>query len=705
MGDAYSSWNDALACRFFGANQAGKPAYLTVDDDELATLAPSVDAALKPEEGVSAFAAAVRGGLTAQLPGTGIFSRYLNQATTWRQLGSKGDPPYIGLLGLCVLAASHMASDPEEGITSGNYYRRLGELLQRDDGGIPPGFEAVRMLWGDLKHWLTADMHGSRGVSTVQGHRVFTNIGYPMSQCLLAERDRRRLTHFFRAVGLEPHESISEEELSTLFSAWVHPDCGLSGNALRLLAKATADVRSQLAAIVFAEFAEWEGEFRDVRGRERGEIVLQLKLMHGGHHVEMRFVPRRPAGFPDGEFRRQPGMGAVALFAAGDDWYQPLETPVDSSTLGAAIELENGGHVLTYEPRPVIAFRPNFEIGGFASVSQAAPLEPHCIAVHAAKAEAVERFLRDVARPGWRTLPESAGLPRGWRLLRDVVFEKPGVPEDPALRCLAPRFATRLRLEGGLEVARDTYLVHEEPGVWISLETEALAAIDDHSRHVDAGGTMLDLREFELAEGSHTLSVAGQTRRFRTIPGFPVVSSAASGTLGLVLKRHSDYRAEAPGPVPLPDRKPSRGEVFISGANVVGDPEDLPVETFPPVLLWTGSREYVLLGAVAGQVMELQPPPMPKWLERAGIVGYQYFDQPCPFACQWAILYGSEGCRLRALEAAPAPAIEILAVPSMERYTWATVIAAAEANDVRVSENVASIWARYVEVAGEILGR
>ena len=704
MGDAYSLWNDALARRFFGEDQASKPAYLAVDDDELAALSALVDGSLRPGEGVPAFAAAVRSGLTFQLSRGGIFARYLNQAVTWRQLGSRGDPPYLGLLGLCVLAASHMASDPDEGITSGNYYRRLGQLLQRDDGGMPPGFEAVRKLWVDLRHWLTADMHGSRGISTVQGHRVFTNIGYPMSQCLLAERDRRRLTHFFRAVGLEPHEAITEEELYTLFSAWVHPDCGLSGNALRLLSKVTADVRKQLAAIVSGEFAEWQGEYRDVRGRERGEIVLQLKLMQGGHRVEMRFVPRRPSGFPEGVFRRHPSLGEIVLVAAGDEWYQPLELPIDGAALDATLELESGGRVLTYEPRPVIAFRPNFDIGGFASVPQAAPLEPHCVAVHESKAGAVECFLREVARAGWRTVSESAGLPRGWRLLRDVVFEKPGVPEDPALRCLAPRFATRLRLEGGLEVAKDTYLLGEEPSVWVSLAADAVASIDDRTRQVDAGGTTLDLRGFGLAEGTHTLSVAGQTRRFRTIRGFPVISASVDGSLGLVLKRHAAYKAETPGPVPLPDRKPAHGEVFISGAMITGDPEDLPVEVFPPILLRTGFARYVLLGAVAGQCMKPQHPAKPQWLEAAGI-GCQWFDQPCSFACQWVILYGSEGCRLRAVESSPAPAIEVQAMPAEERLVWSRAVVAAVAGLVQVDEDLASTWTTYVETAREILGR
>ncbi len=45
MNSAYEAWNVALVDRFYGAAQAGRAAYLAVDDDELATLAPPVGVA------------------------------------------------------------------------------------------------------------------------------------------------------------------------------------------------------------------------------------------------------------------------------------------------------------------------------------------------------------------------------------------------------------------------------------------------------------------------------------------------------------------------------------------------------------------------------------------------------------------------------------------------------------------------------------
>ena len=276
---AYEAWNSALAQRYFSTAHAHKPVYLSVDDDGLGELEARVGSGGGGEP-ADELAAAVR---TTLRHDSSLFASYLAQRTRWRKDGCEGPPPYTGLLALCVLAASRMARDPVKGIERTAYYPQLNPLLHlpRFDG-MPPGFNQVEDLWRDLGRWLDEDCAGARGTSTATTHYFFRHIGWPISQCLLREADRRRLTEFFRAIGLEPRTEIEPAQLWTLFLNWAREGCGLSDQALAVIRSARPEVATQIADIIQREFEVWDGELLDARGRRRGEIALVLEVSRGG---------------------------------------------------------------------------------------------------------------------------------------------------------------------------------------------------------------------------------------------------------------------------------------------------------------------------------------------------------------------------------------------------------------------------------------
>lgn len=276
MNSEYEAWNRALAERFFRPDCAGRPVYLSVDDDEVNALADRV--ATREQNAAESLAHAIRREFSSSAS-FGLYANFLFAASGWRKSKRREPPPCIALLGLAVLAGSRMASDLRAGVASHNYYARYNELIGRPpDSGQPPGFDGLGRLWQDLDRWLEEDRGRELGRSTIRSHPTLTHIGYPISQCLLRESDRRRLTEFFRAVGLEPGDEITKGELFTYLRNWARPGCGLSAAGVSVIQRASDTVADEIGEIVRAEFSAWQGEVLDERGRRRVEIALVLEV-------------------------------------------------------------------------------------------------------------------------------------------------------------------------------------------------------------------------------------------------------------------------------------------------------------------------------------------------------------------------------------------------------------------------------------------
>jgi hypothetical protein len=692
---AYEAWNEALAERYYPRTNWGRPAYLSLDDDELDEIEPA-----GAEPGAESLSNAVR---TTLGTGDSRFAWHILARDRWRE-NEQGYPPYIGLLGLCVLAASRMARDSQRGIESNAYYPQLNLLLGRGTfAGMPSGFEVVGSLWKDLCRWL--DSHdGAYGTSTARQHSFFIHVGWPMSQCLLRRADRHRLTEFFRAVGLDPHEEIDPGQLWVLFKAWARPGCGLSNTTLRIAGHATGPIAEQFADILGREYAAWEGELLDRHGRRRGLIALTVSMLAGGRRIQLGLSPRRADGLPAVAALSDHAARPYQVTAVSDDWYAPLQVPVSGGILTNGLNLDGEGFSFTYEASDIVPLRASLGAAAWVSVRQAELFEEHCVLFSASRRQAVRDFLTAHAEHGWSET-QAQTLPSGWHVIRGVRFAHAIPDAPPGLAALAPRLHTATRIAGGLQVAPALYLTQGEPDVWISVAGGDLATVrlDGSEMRVD-GALELRLSALKppLEEGQHQLVAGGITRHFATSPGFPVTAAPGTGAYGHVFERHTSYRPKSVDAAKLERKPPPRGTVYVSGASVIGDEADLPEPVAEPALIPNGLADYVVLGSSPHEVLHPITADKPRWIGLLVNAPAQFFDCPVPFAPQWVIGRGATGLQVRPLAASPLPpdlggVSPGEAVPS----AWSSAILRAAGAGARPLHHSA-VWDAYVRAASAL---
>ena len=701
MNTNYEAWNLALADHFFRSDCAGRPVYLSVDDEELAEFGGRLG--IEKQQAVESLVTAIRREFSSS-PSYGLYAEFFKATREWRRAGAIGPPPYLALHALAVLAGSRMARESSAGVASHNYYARYNELIGRPaDSGQPPGFDDLGRLWEDLHHWLQEDRQERLGQSTVRRHPTLAHIGYPISQCLLREADRRRLTEFFRAIGLEPGDEISASELFTYLRNWTHAGCGLSTPAIEVIQGAADSVADEIAEIVKGEFTAWQGELLDERGRRRAEIALVLEVKQGGHWIKADFWPQCPQGFPAELDVRLRSGDWIDLRSVSSDWYGPLTADVRSRDLDNGLMLEADEFSFAYQPAKVVPLRESEDLGRWVSVRQVRATEPHCVVAHAAILGDVRRFLDEHAEPGWRELPGNGNLPEGWRVLTGVRVSSHASPEEPYLHPLAPRFGTTSRFEGGLQIASRQYLEGGEPDLWVVVaEGDQLAIeIDGEPLALDERIMHLRLSELNLGTGEHRVQIGGLTRRFTTFTGFPAVDPSGTGTLGHTLRRGKGYVPLAAEPQPFPPGEQPGGTARVSGASAQAKSRDLPEPLAPPILLPAGFESYTVIGRVPGEVFEPVPPGKPAWLRTVGLgEQFQYFDQPCAFDAQWLIAEGRSGTQIRAIHRPPLRPSTQDGIEQVAVSRWCASINQAVGGTSRPEDEEA--FAEYARRASEI---
>jgi hypothetical protein len=697
----YEAWNRVLAERFFRPDCAGRPVYLSIDDEELEELASR--AGVAAEVAAESLVDAVRREFTSS-PSFGLYGEFFRATRTWRRGSDQGPPPYIAMLSVAVLAGSRMARDPQTGVASHNYYRRYNELVGYPvDSGQPAGFDELGRLWKDLDSWLKQDLAGQLGISTIPEHPAPAHVGYPISQCLLRESDRRRLTEFFRSVGLEPGDEITESELFSYLRNWARPGCGLSDPAIRVITSASSSVADEIGKIAHAELAGWRGEVLDEQGRRRGELALVLELKQGGHWIKAAFWPKRPEGFPGQVEVRTRSGEQIGLSAVSEDWYGPVAVTVRNRELDDGLVLDGAKCSFAYHGSRVVPLRASDELGRWVSARQVAATEPHCVIVHAALLEPVRQFLSDHAETGWREAPGSGNLPADWRVLDSVRITSPASPSEPYLRPLAPRFGTASSFEGGLRVRGSQYLLGGEPDLWITVAPgdEPEVTIDGEPVALSGPISQIKLSQHGLAAGKHCVAIGGLTRYFTTFGGVEVAAPSGSGSLAHILRKGGGYAPLGAGPQGVPAGEQPRGTVRVSGASAIADSDDLPEPLTPPVLLPTGFKEYAVLGRYPGEILEAIQPVGPGWLGRIGIEDqFQYFDQPVAFDAQWLIAVGNSGTQVGAIRRPPlSPLPRDSADPRLVEQ-WRVAIAEGAAGHCRPADRAA--FDQYVSLAEKL---
>ena len=187
---SYWKWNQAIAEYFTGSLPPGSRVYLSLDSESL-TLIGEQFFHDEPEQGWrNDFVSCLRNQLVR---GTRVNTDRLELHHR-----STGIPNCVALLGSYVLAAYDMADDEKNGVDARDFFSRLRVILGIDsDDRRPSGItsQLEEQLWTNWNRWLTRKNLIPTAVPGPKGPRKYIN--YPISQCLLRQADRDRLTRVF----------------------------------------------------------------------------------------------------------------------------------------------------------------------------------------------------------------------------------------------------------------------------------------------------------------------------------------------------------------------------------------------------------------------------------------------------------------------------------------------------------------------------
>ena len=502
---AYDIWNEALTHEFFGGSRAGRPVYLDLETDVLDRLAATIAAplGLTSVDSTRAFSNSVARTLDLQPYGAPMLEAHAQAAAAWAASAEGAhspqdveSPPFVAVLGLFSVAAELMRSG--EGMRQTNYYGRLCELLGVDDD---PGIRKVRngfrlhgrRLWAHLNAWLNR-AHGTRGIPTAEAFDYRVHVSIPISQALVRAGDRDRLPEFFSSYALNPGQQFSRIDMRDILATWL-PGSNLSG-ALRSLWASSDEARRRIADVVCIELEHWDGS--PPVGHSGADRQLRGVLAASYEEVPIPefsviLAVRDEGQVPVGRYRFSEGSRPFGVSGAVRVTREPgglarVETempqsPADRllrSALRRSLELthESGNTTISRPERSVVVFLMDEVRGLFIESARVELGREHLLLVRDDLTGTVNEALGEIARPGFRAVSATAGVPEGWTLYLGVYVRSLLRDASGPLQPLVPLSTTQVALNGGMQLSA---------GRWHSSAPPDVIAIDAPGRRFAMG--------------------------------------------------------------------------------------------------------------------------------------------------------------------------------------------------------------------------
>jgi hypothetical protein len=375
--------------------------------------------------------------------------------------------------------------------------------------------------------------------------------------------------------------------------------------------------RQVVYEIVAREARNWTGETRHEEGTRSAPIALRIEPVRGGQSFELLLYPRRPRGFPSGQFRWSGGSVELVPLDDEAEWYDAI--PLDPrEVLRSGVVLRSGKIELGWSPQPVVVAKQDVHVlGGYVSQPRAVLGERLLILARKDLTWLVERVLQESAAAGWRRAPSTTGLPEGWTAYLDVTLERRPTVFHPDLACLSPGQRVPITLEGGLKLGPTAWLSGAEPRLRVALDdAEPVEITIDGvlaSRH-EGGAATVDLAALGLDPGEHQILVNGRARVLQTYRSgdYQPLAARRRERLGHVLRRSgARYEATYPSPTRVVEGAVPAAEIIVIGPLLRGHHEDLPEQLPEPLTLQGGARRYILLGPRPGMAWWCTDPSRP----------------------------------------------------------------------------------------------
>jgi len=214
--DRYFRWNKAIAEVVFSRQAAGTPVYLDLEEEILEAIRDMAEP--DATEPGATLPKVVKDTLVLNNEISRVFAGHLQRLELWRDRRTLDPPPTLALLSMLSLAAESMHTG--NGMKPNNFYGRLAELLDLNDQKLHWVKSAYRqkvnkravsaILWDSLNDWLEM-LEGNRGLPTVFALK-HAHIGFPLSQALVRQTDRKRFGDLFALNSLPPRSSLPAQE-------------------------------------------------------------------------------------------------------------------------------------------------------------------------------------------------------------------------------------------------------------------------------------------------------------------------------------------------------------------------------------------------------------------------------------------------------------------------------------------------------------
>jgi hypothetical protein len=626
---SYEEWSERLATHFFKPEFAGEPVMFFIDDDVIAGVRDC-----GAPEAVADLVASVIGKLSRSQPKR-LFGGIERATRTWKLGGGEGVPPCLPLLALTVLAASRMRRS--RSYAANNYYDRFIDLLGApfSRAEIHASYvESLPYCWRVLEWWLDERHDGRLGYSTIAEDPHFTNIGFADSQTLFSTSDQSKLSRFFEWIDLVPGEPTGESELLASFKVWSAGRTDLSVGAQFMVSSETHV--AQLGRILTSAARRWTGVVKASDGRDEAHILVLLEPFPA---VRLTLAAERLEGFPkDARYRAASG-NPIELTSSQPGWYDDVPLDVTGGVLRRGVRLVSDRHALSLSGADIHLLRKHEELG-WASAKDMTPATQHWLLVAEPQWEAVETYLRRVARPEWERI-QSPAIPQGWGAFRNVVIDAIDHLAAPhGLDRLVPTLRRRVSLSGGLPLSRSmhVYLSGGEPDLWLPSagETSLDIRLDGTPVEAPADSIRIRLAERALSVGTHRIDLGPAPVSFSTLRTLGRIQPALEGCVAHVLMPNGRAFEPATLEAQAVTGSPSPGTVWIIGAATIGRDEDVPLSEARPVVLPSGAQRRVLLGARPGEVEEVSKPAKPPWMDDAQL-GTRVFEHVPSFDVAWVI--------------------------------------------------------------------
>ncbi|MEV4826806.1 hypothetical protein AB0K25_00540 [Micromonospora sp. NPDC049257] len=553
----YSAFNQAIAEVFFTEDAAGLPVYLDFDEDTLVRIGHRLK--LSTDKAGELLTRSAIGVLSLQTRYGNIFDLPLQHTRQWLRRWQQTPrdermdlpaPPVLTLLAVFSMAAERMGSDAT--MAASNYFGPLSLLLRLHDPQQKERLaiqyrQHVELFWNVLGLWLTG-LDGMYGMpsAVALSHRY---VSLSMSQALVREHDRGKLPRFFAVYGLDPGREVTPREIEPYLDDWItRTPPPVSRNLATLWARQPA-ARERIASVVALELQTWDGSDRDGTPRwqaagARGEarLVALIRSNLFGRKVEFSLVVKLPGHDEPRRLQIVSALGdqkPVLDFIPGINGWHRLHRPADlahTSILDGVVQLDDtdGEARAIRRPRRVLPMCKDEALGLFLEVERLQLAEDGIVFAFDGLADEVDSVLAQVARPGYRRVPEGQeGVPSNWTMFADVQVLGLLPPEARAklrddLNVLQPSVSSQLTLAGGMKlpgrmrkyaiqappelravaVAAEHIkleILRKDSGAFEALGDATPVALDRviAARESDGSALMFPLSDEDLAEGDY----------------------------------------------------------------------------------------------------------------------------------------------------------------------------------------------------------